>query len=210
MVVDYPWSSLPHYASAPSKRPEWLDCQRGLGVFALEDTIAGRRRFLRRVQARAEAEEASKCGFAQIEDQSLNSTLKRGWCFGSERFREKLLELVETVLEPKARNDNYAGSELRDHGEKTARRLIDEGLNVLELQPDQLAQLRKSDLRKTLIAHAVRSQTTVGLKWISKRLEMGTSANVSQQCRRLPERLKKDRRARKLAKAVNDLSKFSS
>lgn len=45
------WSSLSHDSVRPSKRPDWLCCDRGLGVFGLDHTVGGRRRFARRLQA---------------------------------------------------------------------------------------------------------------------------------------------------------------
>ena len=62
----------------------------------------------------------------------------------------------------------------------------------------ELAQLRKGDERKAILATLLRRRTAVGFEWIATRLHMGHFASVS----RLVCSVKRDK---KLAKKVNDL-----
>ena len=50
---------------------------------------------IERLEQRVLAEEAQECGWTEREGQSLNSNLRRGWYWGSEDFRQKLLELSD-------------------------------------------------------------------------------------------------------------------
>ncbi|MDP5006695.1 MAG: hypothetical protein NWQ35_12625, partial [Verrucomicrobiales bacterium] len=48
--LDYPWSSLAKgYALPPSKCPAWLSVPEGLDLLGSPDTVAGRRRFIERL-----------------------------------------------------------------------------------------------------------------------------------------------------------------
>ena len=52
-VLDYAWSSLAgSYALPPKKRAPWLAAEWGLESFGLEDTVAGRRRMVERLDRR--------------------------------------------------------------------------------------------------------------------------------------------------------------
>jgi hypothetical protein len=64
---------------------------------------------IKRLEQRAIAEEAEKCDWVLRAGQSLNSTLQRGWYWGSEAFREKLLDLASDRLQ-RAKNRNYRSS----------------------------------------------------------------------------------------------------
>ncbi len=182
-VVDYPWSSLPGYASV-RHQPAWLSVERGLASFEWTARAADRRAFVKRVEQRAQAEAAKRCGYAELEGQSLQSTLRRGWYFGREVFREWLLEQAKSVLtRHRSAGQNYHGEELKAHGEAEAERLIAVGLREHGLKEKDLPALKRSDSRKAQIARAVRQTTMVRLPWLAQRLHMGTPMNVSRLTR---------------------------
>ena len=59
----YEWSSLPGGSLAPvHRRAPWLAAADGLAAFGGEDTAAGRRDFLRRLDERAAQEAVATCG----------------------------------------------------------------------------------------------------------------------------------------------------
>ena len=58
----------------------------------LPDTAAGRRRYIERLETLVDWSKPTEAGKVLWEGQSLQSTLRRGWYFGSEAFREKLLD----------------------------------------------------------------------------------------------------------------------
>jgi hypothetical protein len=62
-LMDYPWSSLVQaYAVAPEARAPWMAVTDGLALFRCEDTAAGRRQFVERLEGRMKAEAADACG----------------------------------------------------------------------------------------------------------------------------------------------------
>jgi putative transposase len=75
---------------------------------------------VKRLEQRAIAEEAQTCGCAVQAGQSLNSTLRRGWYWGTEAFRERLLHLASESLR-RTKNRNYLTSRQgHDHAEARA------------------------------------------------------------------------------------------
>ncbi len=186
-VLDYPWSSVGGGHARPAgKRPQWLASDRALAAFGCADTVAGRRRFVERLERRALEEAMERCGMVPLADEAdaRCSHLRRGWYWGSQGFAERMLKLGETVLR-KTRHRTYRGSgESRAHGEQEARRLIAEGLAAAGLTAEQLKVLPGSEARKVAIARRVWEQTTMDMKWIAEHLAMRSAANVSQQIRR--------------------------
>ena len=77
----------------PSKRPRWLKAAFGLSLFDYPDGVAGRRRYIERLEGLSSSEKEDS-GFTLPEGQSLHSTLRRGWYWGSEAFKERIMETV--------------------------------------------------------------------------------------------------------------------
>ena len=56
-VLDYPWCSVAGgHALRPGRRPVWLAAEQALAAFDCPDTIAGRRRWVERLEERARVE----------------------------------------------------------------------------------------------------------------------------------------------------------
>jgi putative transposase len=180
-LLDYPWSSLSRgYAVSPQKRPSWLKTDDGFGVLGLEDSVKGRRLYVRRLE-----EKARQGVIVPVlpEDQSLQSTLRRGWYWGSEQFRAFLLKKLDA--EAIRRNRNYQSTQMgRDHAQAEAERIVRDGLQRFGLSESDLESLPGSDPRKVAIAGTVHRNTTTLLGWTAKRLQMKSAANVSQHLRR--------------------------
>ena len=94
---------------------------------------------------------------------------RRGWCLGTEEFREKMLELMEGKL-----GENHSSELHRETSEQKAERIIAEELGPLRWSEAELLQRMKNDPGKLAIAARLRSQTTLPVKWIAARLQMGT------------------------------------
>jgi putative transposase len=189
-LLTYRWSSLTQvYAVAPKRRPVWCTTEQGFAAMGCVDSVAGRRAMVKRLEQRAIAEEPQTCGWTVRAGQSLNSTLRRGWYWGTEAFREKLLHLASESLR-RAKNRNYLTSRQgRDHAEARAEALICKGTEVLGLSENDIKITRGSDPRKVSLAWAIARSTTVSQGWIATRLTMRSPANVSQQIRRFEANL---------------------
>jgi putative transposase len=190
-LLDYHWSSLAQvYAVGPARRPSWCATERSFAAFGCKDNVAGRRELIERLEQRAIDEEAEKCGWMVRDGQSLNSTLRRGWYWGSETFRQKMLDLVAGPLSELSSRNRRSTHQWSDHAEASATALIRQGLKALELSEDQLKASNGSEPRKVSLAWAIARSTTMSQSWIADRLNMRSAANVSQQVRRFEEELK--------------------
>ena len=144
----------------------------------------------------------------------LNTSLERGWCFGSDVFREKMLELLGSKLRAKEggyRAENgFSGQQIRDHGEADARKLIDEALKTIGLEKAELLKLRKLDPKKAMVVRLIRKHTRVKLDWIASELRMGVRSSVTLAEKRLKDELENELNLRKLWKKIEKIRHVSA
>jgi len=160
-LLAYPWSSFGWYLAAPEHRPNWIRVDRLMGEHGIQqDSAVGRQEFERHMEARRLEEE---------DTQGLKP-LRRGWCLGSEEFREKMLELMDGKL-----GENHSGGLHRESAEQKAHRIISEELSRLGWKESDLAVRMKNDPAKMAIAARLRNETTLPIKWIAARLQIGTA-----------------------------------
>jgi REP element-mobilizing transposase RayT len=209
-LLDYRWSSLAQGYGLPlgKKRPKWLEVEEGLKLWELADTAAGRRIFIERLEKRSEAASRKKCGLPQ-EDlcEGAQMTVRRGWYWGTQAFREWLEAKVGGAgrAKPKGRSLAASAESRASHDQAEAERLVISGMKDLGLSVEDLDRLAGSDPRKVAMAQATHSVTSVSQVWMAERLKMKSAANVSQQLRRLKRgELKLNREAKAwLARAVS-------
>jgi hypothetical protein len=103
-------------------------------------------------------------------DEEALKPLRRGWCLGSEPFRQKMLELMDGRL-----GENHSGELHRETAEQRANRIIAEELSRRGWEESDLAIRRRSDPRKVAIADQLRKVTTLPIKWIAARVQIGTA-----------------------------------
>jgi hypothetical protein len=104
--------------------------------------------------------------------------VRRGWCLGSEDFRKELLAAaVERV------GASHYGSERQESGEQKAERTVMEEMKGLGWEKGDLQRRRKGDKGKVAMARRLRKETTMSLKWIAQRLQMGSWTYVSNLLR---------------------------
>jgi REP element-mobilizing transposase RayT len=187
-VRDYPWSSVAGgYALPARRRAPWLACETGLEAYGLRDDTDGRRRFVERLDRRAGEEVRTRCGVVEPppESDGRASHLRRGWYWGSRAFGERLRALASKANASAPKGRSHRGvSAKKAHDEKTAERIVREGLAEAALRASELEALPGTDPRKVQIARAVRAQTTVSMGWIAERLRMRSAANASQILKR--------------------------
>jgi putative transposase len=202
------WTSLREYRKPQSKRFEWMETGKGFESVDLKDTPAGRRRYIERLEALVDWSEPTEAGKVLWEGQSLQSTLRRGWYFGTQAFREKLLDRLGRSGLEAGRNTQkrYTNAEFKDHDLAVSRRIVKIGLKHLGLKPADLPKLRKCDERKALIAHILMEQTSVRQKWIVETLQMGSAPYVSRLAKEMGERIAHgDRSMRKLKNEIGKI-----
>ena len=108
----------------------------------------------------------------------LADKIRRGWCFGAEDFVARLLDRL-----PGKVSEQHHARERRQTDEQIADRMIEARLKRLRWTNKELKARPKSALQKVRLAKELRGQTTVSLKWIADRLEMGSWTHVSNLLR---------------------------
>lgn len=159
----------------PSQRPSWLAVDRTLGSLRLSDDLSGKVHYRQIMQKRVL--ELSENETPWNVDERW-AKIRRGWCLGGDEFREEMVKLLDTVLDGK-RRDSFAGTEVRKHDVMEARKLLEEGMELVGLCPEVLAELKKSDPRKMAVAWLIRRNTAVRNEWISEQLHMGRTSKMS-------------------------------
>jgi putative transposase len=164
----YRWSSYPSYLRGKRKREAWLRCDRLLGEHGLiRESRQARLEFSRRMeQQRIEANDPRS---AQI---------RRGWYFGAEDFLARLLDRLTGSV-----SEHHQARERNETEEQKAERMIRARLKQLHWTSSDLRARRKGDRQKVRLARELRADTTVSLKWIAQRLEMGSWTYVSNLLR---------------------------
>jgi len=171
-MLSYPWSSFGWYLTVPAQRPGWIRVDRLLGEHGItQDTPAGRREFERRMEVRR----------AQETDGSEWAAVRRGWCLGGEQFRQQMLDRIAGRL-----GEHHSGELRRESAELKAERIVAEELQRLRWTEADLERRHKSDPEKLALAARLRGETTLTMKWIATRLQLGTrnSAHVRLQNRK--------------------------
>jgi len=160
----YRWSSYPGYLERPGRRPAWLRVERVLGELGIpKDSGAGREQFERVMEERRQQDSPEEYG-----------RIRRGWCWGEEAFRKELLAQVE-----ERRGAAHYGAELQESATEKAERLVRVELQKLGWTEADLAARRRGDGAKLKLAVKLRAKTTMTLKWIAARLQMGIGGSLS-------------------------------
>lgn len=160
----YPWSSWPDYLKSPGQRPCWLRVDRLLGEHRIsKDSAAGRKQLEQHLEQRRAQKDGGEF-----------KAIRRGWCLGDETFRQELLNQAHRQA-----GENHYGGIRRETAEEKARRILRQELDKLGWPEAELARRAKGDARKVRIAQRLRTETSVTLKWIAQRLQMGTWTHVA-------------------------------
>ena len=119
-IENYPWSSLSDYMKRPAKRRAWLSVDRGLAHLGYADTAVDRRKFLKETESLINKNRLIRAGMVSVEGASKQVTLERGWCFGSDSFREKMSLLAGEKMQLLGKSKNvangYGGEQAHDFG----------------------------------------------------------------------------------------------
>jgi hypothetical protein len=111
--------------------------------------------------------------------------LRRGWYVGGAGFVEQLRRRLERAVGGR-RRESHSGPARRAHDEQAAEVLLQRGLRLLGLS--EMKARPKGAREKVALAWWLRERTTVSLRWVSERLEMGHYSRVSQAVSRMARR----------------------
>ncbi|MEO0454735.1 MAG: transposase [Verrucomicrobiota bacterium] len=186
-LLAYKWSSLSQcYMQPPSKRKGWMEVGTRLGVLPDQERVKDRKQYLRYLHGIA-LEEGAEAGKKMSPAQGGQSTLTRGWFWGSQEFREKLENLLKKPGVQKDQKSKTKPSKIKvpKHGLDEAQRLLREGLQAMEIGNNELSQRKGSYPSKVVIAYVIHAKTIASQTWIAENLAMKSAVNVSQQIGRL-------------------------
>lgn len=197
-LLEYPWSSLARaYAVGPKARDPWMAVAEGLALFQCDDRTADRRHFVERLEERMKAEAAERCGLSEIAGQTLQSTLRKGWYWGGEAFKESLLEKLEQLKggDLPVAKDFRSSDQAHDHARRDGEKILAEAVRHFGLgggRTEDFKALPRGDLRRVAVAWSLCRRTSLKQRWIADRIGLGTGDNVSAQVRKLYARSKKE------------------
>ena len=177
----YRWSSYPWYLASGERGPEWLNRKRVMGSLRLAHK--NWRGYERYIETRV-LEIALRAGREGLEEQWRQ--MRRGWYVGGKGFFGELRKRLAKVVRGR-RRESHSGAARRAHDELAAEKLLQSGLKALGLKTKALAEMRKGAPEKVALAGLLRERTTASLRWVSERLRMGHSGNVSQGARKLSQ-----------------------
>jgi putative transposase len=172
MLESYPWSSYKEYLKAAMHRPGWLRVDRLLGEKGIQnDNEAGRKLFALQMEGRRGEELATDY-----------TELRRDWILGSTEFRTKLLAAAEERVGP-----SHYGAQRFETDAQKAERILKEEMARLGWTDADLRARPKGHRFKIMLARQLRQETTMSLKWIAKRLCMGSWTYVSNLLNEKPK-----------------------
>ena len=172
-LVDYRWSSYPHFVRAGG-RPAWFEPQTVLGELGMGDDAEGRRAYAQRMRAEAVAT------LSGGKEEAL-AGLRESWCLGGASFRERVLGLLDAAGEKLRQRREVDAAVRHTHDETEARRLMSLGREVFGLEPAELVQLPKGDVRKLALARVIRAHTAVPNAWLARELALGHPSRVNHK-----------------------------
>ena len=178
-LKSYRWSSYRWYLSRSGKKPSWLERQRVLGSLGLDETqwkgfeayMEGRVLELGRPSARKQLQEQWKA-------------LRRGWYVGGKSFMERLVDGLEMAAQGR-RRESHSGPARQAHDEAAAELNLGKAMRALGLNEESLKALSKGSPEKAVLAWWLRENTTVAVRWVSQRLDMGHYTRVTQAISRV-------------------------
>ncbi len=190
----YRWSSLTHFEQ--KGRPQWLEPSTVLlDAGELKDTAKGWASYREYLAIRAGEKGAAP--------ELSRERLSRGWCIGSDEFREATKEALKNqgaALEL----FRFAGLEPEELAAERRAFWAERLEEFARLAKIELARLpeKKSAPEKALLATAMKMSTSASNAWIAERLRMGQSATVSQYVRRALQKKEFKREVEKLLSIV--------
>jgi len=168
----YAWSSYPAYCGKDRKPPAWLEREKVLKTWGLQEGESGAlSRYREKLERFMRFEEDPASGIRGEVDKQI----KRGWYIGNEAFRERL----DGLLLGRSENDNYRSDQRRDHGPAEAERLWKQGLELLGVDEEELLMAKSTRMEKQALAWLMKKHTSVTGKWIAERLELGHLSTAS-------------------------------
>jgi len=179
-LKQYRWSSYPWYLHRAGQGPSWLCREKVMAELGRDKAAA--KGYEAYMEGRV-LELGMKAG--RTEWETKWKELRRGWYVGGEGFLKTLRQRLDRAVGGR-RRESHSGPARRAHDEKAAEEMLQRGLRLLGI--NEAKQKPKWAGEKVALAWWLRERTTVSLRWVSQRLEMGHYSRVSQAVSRMARR----------------------
>lgn len=93
-----------------------------------------------------------------------------------------MLALIDGASDKLRARKETDGALRQSHDEHRAAELLRRGLDRLGLTSEEMAKLKKNDVRKIAIGRLIRRETAVDNRWIAGRVGLGHVSRVSRYC----------------------------
>jgi len=100
--------------------------------------------------------------------------IRRDWCLGDEDFRNELITSAVERVGP-----SHHSARRQETGQEKAERIVRDELKRRGWEEQDLPDQPKGAKAKVAMARRLRKETTMTLKWIAARLEMGSWTYMS-------------------------------
>ena len=165
----WPWSSLP-WLMEPKRRPAWYGPKAALEhAGGLQDTPAGRKKYLEYLAWLAEDEPARK--------QQRFEQMSKGWIVGTEEFLAAMARKHEEVARRRGRRE----TDMQVAQEAVWREMLEKLLRRLRRTAGDLPKTGKSVDWKLALAAVLKARTTATNRWLGTTLHMGKLHEVSRK-----------------------------
>lgn len=150
----------------------------------LVDDKPGRDAFRRVMQKRvADITDSDK----PMEADDCLHSIRRGWFFGGDGFRDELLDKLNGVIGVKGKRESFDGAQTQLHDSQEAGKLLVASLLALGLVEATLEKMKKNCPEKRCLAWLIRKRTGVSNEWIRQHLHMGKASNFAALLKRVDE-----------------------
>ena len=168
-LPEWPWSSVRWLMNA-KLRPAWYAPAEALAhAGGLEDTPAGRRKYLEYLDWLAEDEPARK--------QQRFAEMSKGWIVGTRDFKKALVREHSQL----AGQGRRLAAGLREAREAFWQEVLEELLRKLRRGLRELEPAGKSAAWKLALAAGLKARTTVTNRWLATTLHLGNMHEVSRK-----------------------------
>ena len=109
--------------------------------------MPGRQEYIRRLDELAVSGKNNLEG-AESQSSSLQSALKRGWYWGSQKFRERILEVLGKGASVEGNQDYKSSPMMKDHGVQQTEQLIRQTCRHYQVREEDLLAVKRGSGRK--------------------------------------------------------------
>ncbi len=209
-IENYRWNSLGDYLAPPRTRRKWVSAEIGFETMGIKDDTRGRRKFLERLDSMVTWSKPKEAGTAVPDGQGLQSTMARGWYFGDEALRKKLLGILAAKKPYEGKPPRLSEAERPKSKEVKlveAEHILVAAERYWKMDSDDWKDLPKGDWRKGMVALLVRRDLLAGSAWLSEKLHMGVLSAVSRIIATTRQAVNEDAKMRRQLKGLERMLK---